>query len=99
MCSFHDKLSSNKTPRDFIVLALLISSLIIFNVGRKKGMLYLLPDLWNKEILVFLAFSGSLFAENHSLTLINSTVLNNVLMLLCSKKKLYCQQELGRSFT
>ena len=104
------KLSSNKTPRNFIVLTLLISWLFIFNVGRWEGMLYFLPNLWNNENLVFPAFSDSLLAENHSLILINSslTVLNNVFMLLCSKKKSVSPaniigtsrfEELGRSFT
>ena len=110
MCSFHDKLSSNKTPRNFIVLTLSISRLFIFNIGRWEGMLYFLPDLWNNENLVFPTFSDNLFAENHSLILINSslTVLNNVFMLLSSKKKLVLSaniigtstfEELGRSFT
>ena len=67
------------------------------------------PDLWNNENLVFPTFSDSLFAENHSLILINSllTVLNNVFMLLCSKKLVSSAniigpstfEELGRSFT
>ena len=49
---------------------------------------YFLPDFWNNESLVFPTFSDSLFAENHSLILSNSslTVLNNLFMLLCSKK-------------
>ena len=58
----------------------------------------------------FSAFSDSLFAENHSLVLINLslTVLNNALMLLCSRRKsvLYTDiigtstfEGLGRSFT
>ena len=87
MCSFHDKFSSNKTPRNLIVLTLPISRLFIFNVGRGEGMLYVLPDLWNNENLVFPTFSDSSFAEKHSLILINSslTVLNNVFMLSCSK--------------
>ena len=54
-------------------------------------MLYFLPDLWKNEDLVFPISSDSLFAENHLLILINSslTVLNNVFMLLCSKKNYY----------
>ena len=82
----------------------------LYNVGRWEGMLYFLPDLWNNENLVFPTFSDSLFAENHSLILINSslTVLNNVFMLLCLKKNLVSSaniigtstfEELGRSFT
>ena len=67
MCSFHDKFSSNKTPRIFILLTLLISWLFIFNTGREEGMLYFLPDLWNNENLVFPTFSDSLFAQNRSL--------------------------------
>ena len=53
-------------------------------------MLYFLPDLWKNENLVSPTFSDSLFAENQSSILINSslTVLNNVFMLLRSKKKL-----------
>ena len=53
-------------------------------------MLYFLPDLWKKEKLVFPTFGDSLFDENHSLILINSSlsVLNKVVMLLCSKDKL-----------
>ena len=73
-------------------------------------MLYFLPDLWKNEDLVFPISSDSLFAENHLLILINSslTVLNNVFMLLCSKKELLSSaniigtstfEELGRSFT
>ena len=72
-------------------------------------MLYFLLDLWNNENLLFPLFSGSFFAEDHLLILINSslTVLNNVFMLLCSKKKVLCAriigtstfEELGRSFT
>ena len=56
-------------------------------------MLYFLSDLWNRENLVFPTFSDSLFAENHSLTLINLllTVLNNVFMLMCSKKSIVCE--------
>ena len=58
-------------------------------------MLYFLSDLWNHENLVFPTFSDSFFAENYSLTLINLllTVLNNVFMLMCSKKK-YCLRKL-----
>ena len=63
-----------------------------------------------KTCFFFPTFSDSLFAENHSLTLINSslTVLNNMFKLLCSKKKLISSvniigtstfEELGRSFT
>ena len=73
-------------------------------------MLYFLPDLWKKEKLVFPTFGDSLFAENHSLILINSSlsVLNKVVMLLCSKDKLALSaniigsrmfEQLGRSFT
>ena len=53
-------------------------------------MLYFLPDLWKNENLVSPTFSDSLFAENQSSILINSslTVLNNVFMLLRSKKNL-----------
>ena len=45
-------------------------------------MLNLLPDLWNNENLVFPTFSDTLFAENHALILINSslTALNNLLL-------------------
>ena len=70
---------------------------------------YFLPDLWNNEDLVFPTFSDSVFAENHSLTLINLslTVLNNVFMLLCLKELVSSAkiigtntfEELGRSFT
>ena len=60
--------------------------------------------------LVFLTFSDSLVAENHSLILNNSSliVLNNVFMLLCSKKKFVSSanvigtstfEQLGRLFT
>ena len=49
MRSFHDKLSSNKTPRNFIVLTLSILWLFIFNVRIWEGMLYFLPDLWSNE--------------------------------------------------
>ena len=49
MHSFHDTLSSNKTPRNFIVLTLSILWLFIFNVRRWEGMLYFLPDLWSNE--------------------------------------------------
>ena len=82
MCSIHDKLSSNKTPRNFIVLTLSISWLFIFNVGRGERMLNLLPDLWNNENLVFPTFSDTLFAGNHAMILINSslTALNNLLL-------------------
>ena len=108
MCSFHDKLSPDTTPRNFIVLTLSIG-FIIFNVGRFEGMLYFLPDLWSNDNLIFSIFSDGLFAENHSLIFINSplTVLN-VFMLLCSKKKLVSStkiiststfEEFGRSFT
>ena len=106
MCSFHEKISSNKTSRNFIVLTLLISWLFIFNVGRGEGMLYFLPDLWNNENLVFPTLSDSLFAEHHSLILNNSslTVLNNVFLLLCSKTSVSIIgtstfKELGRSLT
>ena len=69
-----------------------------------------LPDLWIYENLVFPTFSDSLFAENHSLTLINFslTALNNVYMLMCPRKKLVSSvniigtntfEELRRSFT
>ena len=89
VCSFHNKLSSNRTPRNLIVLSISISWLFIFNVCRWEEMLYFLPDLWNNGNLFFPAFSDSLLAEKHSLILINSssTVLNSVFMLNCSKKK------------
>ena len=73
-CSFHDKLSSNKTPRNFIVLILSISWLFIFDVGRREGILYFLPDLWNNKNLVFPTFSDCLVAENQSSTLFNVNV-------------------------
>ena len=101
MCPFHDKLSYNKTPRNFIVLKfhLSISWLFNFNVGRWEGMLYFLPDFWKNDNLVFLTFSASLFTGNHSLILINSslTVLNSVFMLLCSKKKLVLSANIIRT--
>ena len=52
-------------------------------------MLNFLRDLWNNENLEFPTLSDCLFAENHSLILINSllTVLNNMFTLLCSKNK------------
>ena len=87
MCSIHDKLSSNKTQRNFIVLTLSISWLFIFNVGTwGGGDAAFLPDVWNNENLVFPTFSDSLFAGNHSLILFSSslTVLNNVFMFVCS---------------
>ena len=105
MCSFKYKLSSNKTPRNFIVLILSITCLFIFNVGT---CCIFLPNMWNNENLVFPTFNDSLFAENNSLILINSslTALNNVFMLLCSKKKSIVSEhywntfeELERSFT
>ena len=111
MCYFHDKLWSSKIPRNFIVLTLSMSSFFIFNVGRWEGMLYFLLDLWNREKLFFSTFNGCLFAKNHSLILIDSslTVLNNVLMLMFMflLKKLVSSaniigiktfEELGRSF-
>ena len=96
MCSFHDKFSSNKILRNAIVVTLLISLLFNFKFGREKGVLCFFPDLWNNENLLFFTFRDSLFAENHWLILIISslTVLNNVFMLLCSKNKLYCLQTL-----
>ena len=66
-----------------MILANLFSRYFIFNVG--KGMLYFLHDLWYSENLVLPAKRKNLFVENHSLILI----LNNVFMLLCSKKILY----------
>ena len=71
MRSFYDKFSSNKTPRNLIVSALLISWFFIFNEGKGEGMLYFLPDLWNNENLVFPALSDSLLAENYSLVDLN----------------------------
>ena len=73
-CSFHDKLPSNKARKNFIVLILSISWLFIFDVGRREGILYFLPDLWNNKNLVFPTFSDCLVAENQSLTLINVKV-------------------------
>ena len=111
MCYFHDKLWSSKIPRNFIVLTLSMSSFFIFNVGRWEGMLYFLPDLWNREKLFFSTFNDCLFAKNHSLILIDLslTVLNNVFMLMFMflLKKLVSSaniigiktfEELGRSF-
>ena len=67
LCSFHDKFSSNMTPRNLIVSTLLITWLFVFSVSKGEGMLYFLSDLWNNENLVFPALSGSLLSENHSL--------------------------------
>ena len=51
-------------------------------------MLYLLPDFWNSQKLVFLTLSDSLFADSHLLILLNwsLTALNNVFMLVYLKK-------------
>ena len=92
MCSFHDKLSSNKAPRNLIVLALSISWMFVFNVGRWERILYFLRNLWNNENLVFPAFSDSLFAENHTLILINWS-LTLIMMWLCyrAQKNIVCE--------
>ena len=92
MCSFHDKLSSNKAPRNLIVLALSISWMFVFNVGRWERILYFLRNLWNNENLVFPAFSDSLFAENHTLILIN-WLLTLIMMWLCyrAQKNIVCE--------
>ena len=106
MRSFHDKLSSNKAPRNLIVLALSISWMFVFNVGRWERILYFLRNLWNNENLVFPTFSDSLFAVNHTLILINCSLTlpyvdlnqlvinsyNDVIMLPRSKK--YCLRTL-----
>ena len=64
-------------------------------------MLRFLPDVWNNKNLVFPTFRYSLFAENHSLILINSplAVLNNVFMLLCSKNELVSSADINGTST
>ena len=94
----------------FIVLTLYVSQLFIFNACRGNEIFRFLPDSWNNENLAIPIFRDRLFAENHFLILNNSslTLLNNVLMLMCSKNKLILSanimetstfEELGRSFT
>ena len=74
-----------------------------------RGNAVFFPDLWNNENWVFPTFGDRFFPENYSLILVNSslTVLNNMFMLLCSKKKLVSSvniigtntfEELGISF-
>ena len=72
--------------------ALSISWMFVFNVGRWERILYFLRNLWNNENLVFPAFSDSLFAENHTLILINWS-LTLIMMWLCyrSQKNIVCE--------
>ena len=66
ICSFQDKCSSNKIPRNFIDSTL--SSLLSFinNLGSKSGRSPVLLVLWNREYFVLSPFNESLFALNHS---------------------------------
>ena len=109
-CSFHNKFSSNRMPRNFIDDCLFITWLLIKSFGNTSGKSSLLLALWKIENFVFLTFKESLFEINHSLIFCNSllTVEKRKLMSLCSKNRFVSSaniivfnklEALGRSFT
>ena len=86
---FHVKFSSMITPRNLTEFSLLNSMLWKVMVGSYNGRESHIDTLWNKTCFVFLAFSESLFAKNHSLTSFNSllTIWKSVFIFLWESER------------
>ena len=66
ICSFEDKCSSNKTPKNFIYPTLIASLSLISTLESKSGRSSALFGWWNREYFVLSAFNESLFSLNYS---------------------------------
>ena len=60
------RFSSNNIPKNFIVGSRLIVILLIFNSGRRNGILSWYAEEWKKLYLAFDIFNDNLLILNHS---------------------------------